>query len=305
MNRDRPVIVAMDLGKHGDRIALTEGYAAARRAGCRLILVHVLRPKTLCARLFPKHNAEQGLEEAGQRIAAIDTLRHLVDELPRESKVEIELEIRDGSVTSQLIDLTEHARAQLLVIGCAAHEVGGTTATVLQCAPCPVLVARASPAEGPVVAATDLSDPSTPAITAAAAMARVSKLELHAIHVIEPWIDPRIRLEQTGVAVPYMVSDQVAAMAGHLRRHLEKLGTRAKMHTPVGLPATTIARIARETECRLLVIGTSVRCRPWRFFAGSLAKDIVRRAPCSVLVTRLNRHTVPAAEHPLTGAAGR
>lgn len=136
-------------------------------------------------------------------------------------------------------------------------------------------------------------------------MARAYEVELHAVHVVEPWVDPSATLARTGVLVPYMVSEQVEVMTDHLSQRVERLGIRAVVHTPVGLPATEVTRIAGEAGCRLLVIGTVGRSRLWTFLAGSVAKDIVRRAPCSVLVTRLHRRAVAAVKTSPETAAGR
>jgi nucleotide-binding universal stress UspA family protein len=47
-----------------------------------------------------------------------------------------------------------------------------------------------------------------------------------------------------------------------------------------------IIEYAEEKDADLIVMATSGRTGPKRFFLGSVAENVVRRAPCSVLVVR-------------------
>jgi nucleotide-binding universal stress UspA family protein len=57
-----------------------------------------------------------------------------------------------------------------------------------------------------------------------------------------------------------------------------------------GHAATEIARVARESDFDLVVMGTHGRRGLRRLFIGSVTGEIVRTAPCSVLVVRPGRH---------------
>lgn len=292
MTRERPVIVGVDLGERS-QTGLAHGYAAAKRNGVGLIAVHVERPARLSAPLFPQRNAEHLLDTAERRLAAIDSMRRLVDQLPVGS-VPVRVEFREGDIADELVVLAKRSRASLVVVASETHDLGTIATAMIRRAPCPVLVARGEAESGPIVAATDLTDPRMPAIAAAAEIACAHAAPLHAIHVVEPWIEPSVRFEEIGILVPFGVDEQVGVMADFLHREVERLGARAVLHTPVGLPVTEVARLARETRSRLVVVGTVRRAGMWRFLAGSIAEDIVRRAPCSVLVTRLHRRWRPA-----------
>ena len=56
-----------------------------------------------------------------------------------------------------------------------------------------------------------------------------------------------------------------------------------------GHPATEIARVAKEGGFDLIVMGTHGRRGLRRLVLGSVAEEVVRSAPCSVLTVR-NRH---------------
>lgn len=62
-----------------------------------------------------------------------------------------------------------------------------------------------------------------------------------------------------------------------------------------GVPAAEIVRVARETNCDLIVMGTHGRGGLARLLMGSVAEHVVRKATCSVLVVK-----TPFAESPAT-----
>jgi nucleotide-binding universal stress UspA family protein len=50
-----------------------------------------------------------------------------------------------------------------------------------------------------------------------------------------------------------------------------------------GDPAGAILRAARENQCDLIVMGTHGRAGLNRFLRGSVAEEVVRKAPCPVM----------------------
>jgi nucleotide-binding universal stress UspA family protein len=54
-----------------------------------------------------------------------------------------------------------------------------------------------------------------------------------------------------------------------------------------GEPADEIVRVAQETGCDLVVLGTHGRTGLDRLLMGSVAEQVVRRAPCPVLTVRM------------------
>jgi nucleotide-binding universal stress UspA family protein len=64
-------------------------------------------------------------------------------------------------------------------------------------------------------------------------------------------------------------------------------------HLEAGDPATEILRVAREVPCDLIVLGTHGRTGLTRLVLGSVAEEVLRKAPCSVLTVKA---PPPAAE---------
>jgi len=53
-----------------------------------------------------------------------------------------------------------------------------------------------------------------------------------------------------------------------------------------GNPATAILNVAREINCDLIVMGTHGRTGLNRLLNGSVAEEVVRKAPCLVLTVK-------------------
>lgn len=71
-----------------------------------------------------------------------------------------------------------------------------------------------------------------------------------------------------------------------------------------GDPATVIVRHAEATACDLIVMGTHGRTGLGRMFLGSVAEQVMRRAPCPVLTVKaIVRTDAPLLKQPVLVAA--
>ena len=71
-----------------------------------------------------------------------------------------------------------------------------------------------------------------------------------------------------------------------------KPGIKARIEE--GEPAATIAKIAEQRGCELIVMGTHGRTGLARVLLGSVAEKVVRHAPCPVLTVRLQEKAAVA-----------
>jgi universal stress protein A len=62
----------------------------------------------------------------------------------------------------------------------------------------------------------------------------------------------------------------------------------------VGSPGEAILRAVRETHCDLVVMGTHGRTGMGRLLMGSVAEEVVRKAPCPVLTVKVPLPAGPA-----------
>jgi nucleotide-binding universal stress UspA family protein len=205
------------------------------------------------------------------------------------------VEVCEGSVYATLVERAEAARAELVVVGCCGTnqpdtELGEVALQVVRYAHAPVLVARECADGGPVVAATDISDPALPAVVAAARVAARRGVRLEVVHAFDLPIEP-VAIPEAVMFLPAPTEEQRAQLRELARQRL--LGELARCGVtaePVLLdgPAapSVLARVA-EVSASLLVVATRGRTGLSRVLLGSTAEALVRGAACPVLAVRL------------------
>lgn len=127
---------------------------------------------------------------------------------------------------------------------------------------------------------TDFSAPSDYAFRLACSLARDHGARVIVLHVAQT---PTVYGEMGA----YAVADY---SLGALRADLKRLrgpDDLAVEHMLLeGDPAAEIVRIADENQCDLIVMGTHGRTGLGRLFMGSVAEQVMRRAPCPVLTVK-------------------
>ncbi len=288
-----PLLVATDLEAGGDE-AVRQAAALARAwGGAPLHICHVL-PNLLGTRpLFP--HLKQADAQAAQAFEG-----RVSDEIGRRTEAlsglpagSFRVSVAFGSPHAMVVEEAERIGAGLIVVGgaregAARFLASGTAELIVRYAHCPVLMARAA-AGGSVLAATDLSEPSLPAVAAAAQEADRLQAPLVVLHVLE--ILP-LSAAEFGFAAPFPAPSQVEAWReqarGELRAGLAGLGLDLDGQLLEGHPASLIVETARRLPARLVVVGTRGRTGLSRLALGSVAEGVLRSAPCSVLVVRLS-----------------
>jgi nucleotide-binding universal stress UspA family protein len=136
---------------------------------------------------------------------------------------------------------------------------------------------------------TDFSEPSQNAFRFACALARDYNASLILMHVSGP---PVVIGE--GIVVPEFntyLEQQLYQRLCAIRPDEPKVRVAYRMSE--GDPAAEILRAIRETGSDLVVMGTHGRTWIGRLVMGSVAQEVVRKAPCPVLTVKT---PLPAAE---------
>jgi nucleotide-binding universal stress UspA family protein len=204
-----------------------------------------------------------------------------------------------GRPASVIVDEGRQMAADLIVVGHRGHGgwdsalLGSVSAEVVDHATCPVLVAR-DDRIGPVVLADDGS------IHARAAEDIVSGCPLFAglpITVVSV-IDDRFPSEVAVAPVSYAAGiDAYARSAATQTRvadvacreaaeRLQSAGLDAVPEVRTGDPAHEIIDVARARGAGVIVVGTRGATGLRRLILGSVARNILFHAPCSVLIAR-------------------
>jgi nucleotide-binding universal stress UspA family protein len=129
---------------------------------------------------------------------------------------------------------------------------------------------------------TDFSEAAQAAFRLAGALARDHGARLIALHVVPPPVT---------VAEMEMVFLAPEGYRYELRAKLPTLqpggpGVPMEYRLEAGDPATEILRVAREVPCDLIVLGTHGRTGLTRLVLGSVAEEVLRKAPCPVLTVK-------------------
>jgi nucleotide-binding universal stress UspA family protein len=140
-----------------------------------------------------------------------------------------------------------------------------------------------------ILAPTDFSDASAPAVRDAADLAETFKAELVLLHVV-----PDLALALPDAVMPTPVAtpdlDQMTADARTgLSALVDRLGIGRlgpKFEVRIGSPAGEIVAAAGDLKADLLCISTHGRTGLAHLLLGSVAEKIVRHAPCRVLIVR-------------------
>ena len=135
---------------------------------------------------------------------------------------------------------------------------------------------------------TDFSKPADDAFRLAASLARDYGAQLIVFHVAPP------TTVYGQVAVKIEAEDFHARMWEEFRQ-LETLDPRIRAvdlrsELEEGEPVPAILRKAEGTKCDLIVMGTHGRTGVGRLMMGSVAEQVLRRAPCPVLTVRHPEH---------------
>lgn len=280
--RGTRVLVATDLSDAAD-LALREGAALAATPGDSLAVVHARPDLPFLERWLPLRSEDEAKVAGLASEAARERTRRVVGD-------RAEIFVDDGVDYAAIIKRAEAWRADLIVIGShgrsgLARAFGGVVERVIRHAPCNVLVARPSGARGWVLAATDLSTPSLPAITSAAAEARRRGAQLEVVHAVG-FFDVEARY-LIALGTPTITPPLVLEVAGReLSDCVARLHVRARCRVLERPAAAAIVERAESIGAELVVVGARGKTGLSLLPIGSVAEKVVRTAPCSVLVAR-------------------
>jgi nucleotide-binding universal stress UspA family protein len=297
------VFVATDLRGHADA-AIVEGHERAAAEGRALIVCHVIQRSLHADVLLPGMTPLPLETPPVLRSTAAYRLRKRVARLTGRTDRQFEALIEIGTPDEMIVSAADRRRAALVIVGGhppgrLEHLHGSVTDRVVRLAHVPVLVARRERKDGPVVAATDFSDPAIPAISAAAMEARRCGVRLILLHSLEPpvsGIDPiPVDLDGpwTGAEVTPMLELRRSALS-RLEGIRDRLPFDGDLVVAEGSASEAILRASESSRASLIVVGSKGKTGWRRVLLGSVAESVVRRAGCSVLVVRLGSRAAPA-----------
>lgn len=287
MKLQGPILIGTDFSAASDE-ALRQGIDLADGLGTNVIVCHVVPELDTVNVLFP----QLAVRQAEHRQTLMDKARVAVERQVAASLGGVPPNVRvvvdSGTPHAGLLTQADTSRAGLIVVG-----PGRTAERVARHATVPALIARAS-RRGMVIGATDFSDPSMPAVEAAASETRRRGSRLQLLHVVDVGI---FALAGPAGGLPFLpatpnislppIDDLVSAAQSRLREALTRFAVDGEAIVKSGPSAQTIVDLAAAAPAELVVVGTHGRTGLSRLTLGSTAETVMRSAPCSVLVVRL------------------
>lgn len=287
------ILVATDLSD-GAAEAIRQAHAHVVSTNGELAVCHVVPHLQAASMLFPQEHGRDAVATLSLR----DDLTHAVGDsvvrLTGRAVDEVQVFIEEGVTYAEIVRRAEAWKADLIVVGgrgstgLARLLLGSVADKVMRYAPCPVLVARRSEFNACVLAATDLSDPSLPAVEAGAREARRLGVPFKVVHAV----DVSDAGSMFGMPITGMHAESLPEMQVLLKKQLEsameRFGATGEAILVDGMPASAILKTSEMVRAGLIVVGTHGRTGLPRVLIGSVAEAVVRSAGCSVLVVRLS-----------------
>jgi nucleotide-binding universal stress UspA family protein len=269
--------------------AVAQGDALARDLELPLVVAHVMGDGDAIAPLLP--HLHETIPDIEREAAAGVAVRHHVKQHTARRSENFDVVLEHGSPDEALTRLANELAPKVLVIGASRkgkleHALLGSTADrILRHAPCPVLVARGTLGDGPIILGTDLTDADLTAEHAAAELARALERPLILVHGLDVF-RPLSAAFDPSTGVDSRTTESLRAAAEALSQScLERIGATARRTIEVGDPARLVVEEAERTGAALVVVSSHGREGMSRLAHGSAAEHIVRSSPCSVLVT--------------------
>lgn len=286
------ILIASDLSEASNE-ALRQGLAL--EGASEVAVCHVMALLGTNA-FLPQDYVMDVQQQLALQPKLADALREQVNRIKPGADPHLFIDV--GRDYAQIVERAREWRADLVVVGSHGHTglkhwlLGSVAERVVRHAPCPVLVARPSVA-GAVLAATDLSDPSLPAIEAGAREAARRGTKLVVVHAVQTREgDAAMGLLGALPALdPPDVRESRRALASQIiNGALARFGAKAEVVVADEDALTEITRLAQSLPAELVVIGTKGRTGLARVALGSVAAGVVEHTHCSVLVVRQHAH---------------
>ncbi len=271
------ILVATD-GSGEAREAVRFGATLTHALGGKLTLVHVV-------------------ESSQDRRAAEAVLNEARDEAAR-CGAEASTRVEVGDPAEAIVGVRREVAADMLVVGTHARKgvarvvLGSVAESLYKRALCPVAVVRkfdhSSGSLGPLVAATDFSAGATHAVQAAALLARTLGVRLTVVHVLPEALPPK---GEEGPGAKRRAAERLRrdaeARLRSLGESLRLTAAQVDLACVTGVDAAEIVHMGKEIRAGCIVMGTRGLSGLPRVLLGSVTDQVLREAPCPVLVVPL------------------
>lgn len=251
--------------------------------------------------LVPREVSTAAIQEAEDSLVALTTSLH-------GSGLETRHMVLRGRPADALLDWIDRHRPDLVIVGNRGVSpferalLGSVSGELVDGSPVPVLVARRPTLER-VVVAVDGSDNAADALAAVRRWPFLALSEMRTLSVVAApaawWPGDIVTGPDTATADQSTTTDAIReheAVATEAAVALRASGFRAEPEVLSGSPAHSIIAFARDWGADLVILGSHGRTGLARLLLGSVARNVLYHAVCSVLIVR--RHAEAARGRP-------
>ncbi|WP_198676004.1 universal stress protein [Kribbella monticola] len=180
--------------------------------------------------------------------------------------------------------LTEAPQAELIVLGSrvstklGAAVLGSVATAVTAKAPCPVVVVRGTPADGPILVGTDGSDDSDSAVRFGFEQAQRTGSDLQVVYCWQPLARNEVSIDEA----EKLLRDWLAESLAPYRDKYPGVRVRAEVVTG----RASVVLTERSSGCSMVVVGSRGRGGVRGLLLGSVSQNLLHHAACPVVVVR-------------------
>ncbi|MFP4328545.1 MAG: universal stress protein [Paracoccaceae bacterium] len=276
------IMLATDFSERSDR-ALRRATLLARQTGAGLCVVHVVEDDQ------PRRLVENAREAAAAQLQDLGETLQRVDGLACETRLLL------GAAFDGIVRAVAEERPELLILGPHRRQAlrdvfSGTTADrAIRAVACPVLMVNAPPVAPyrRLMLATDLSAEDARLVTTCRALGLLDGAEAQLLHVhlsetVQQLASHGLPANEHGMAND-AAHEGAASGLDAFARSVGMASAPRMLRRGLHDTGEEILRAASEASADLVVLGTHARSGLERFFLGSVAEAVLRRAERDVL----------------------
>lgn len=291
------LLVGYDASRSADQaLMLITGLAWPAPSECRVVVACGVPFATSASVMVADAATLQAILDAAQGVA--ERLAAAASRRVDRPGLATTWEVGFGRLANTILEVADRFDPGLIVVGSLGRRpftsalFGSVLADLFDHAPCPILVARGTKLKR-VLLAEDGSPDAQAASTLTSRWPLFRAAEIRVVSVSEIRVLREIPTNPAAIGGQHVAQEALAAadeLAGTTADRLSRAGLHAGRAVLQGDPAVEILGAARDWSADLIIIGSRGQTGLTRRLLGSVARQVLEHASCSVLVERRRWH---------------
>ena len=295
----KKIIIGTDFSENST-LAICGGNEWAKKLNTSPLAIHVAEPFYNLSYLESLSSDVSMYDKVKQILQY--SMKEQLDKINKGSSDEIEGKIISGEVTSGFLDAISEQKAELLVLGSKGHStfehmtIGSSTERMVRLSPIPVLAIKDKRAKNPkkILLALELNQTNDYSLKFAKKIAKLFDAKLILTHIVSPFYAQEGNLENVNPRDVQCIEDileiakkdaseQIDLISQDLTKEGIQFSIELETTHNVDVTKNILQRVDSENP-DILMLGTHGRSGVKKWFLGSVAENLIRKADCSLLV---------------------